>query len=450
MGPPGIFNAMDDESAELILQLTIEDGQQFQSGQKSKGRECDFSDMELAVQLSQEFNESLYSFLQDRKMTRSVAQAVTNDGAILAALHAAEQQADQDRRLATQLSNGVESMSGGSSDSTMSEDLDEETIKELGARYISNGPEFYTGSRVQPPSEHEKMPESSGWAATRPPKAVLDLSRCVACTDDKLAYDVTRAPCRHEYCRDCLSQLFESAMMDESLFPPRCCKEQIPLDPRMKIFLSPALVDRFVKKMPELESKNRTYCFATSCSVFIPADRIDGDIATCPQCNRTTCITCKAAAHSGDCPKDTALQQLITTAQDPNWQRCYQCRRMVELETECNHMRLVLPSSPCALTLAAHAGLSFVTSVAPNGRAATVLNGTSSGCMIEQLTLSSAMRNATLVEECGSQRMQISIQRKCPPQSLRSPRPPTTTSSLIPIQTMTISSRHGRKRGQKS
>jgi hypothetical protein len=74
--------------------------------------------------------------------------------------------------------------------------------------------------------------ESSAWAASRKAKDKPMLGHCVACGDEKDFFDVARVPCRngHEYCRGCLAELFRLSMNDETLFPPRCCSEPIPLE----------------------------------------------------------------------------------------------------------------------------------------------------------------------------------------------------------------------------
>ena len=184
-------------------------------------------------------------------------------------------------------------------------------------------------------------PESSAWGASRAGKTKQKLGYCVACGDTKDFFDVARVPCDHEYCRECLASLFQASMKDESLFPPRCDGQAIPLN-QVLFFLPVKLAEEFEERSVELSAKNRVYCHDPRCSTFIPwpvsLERIEGEWLTCPACEKTTCTTCKAAAHTGDCPDDTALQQLLDTAGNEQWQRCYQCHRFVELEQGCNHM----------------------------------------------------------------------------------------------------------------
>ncbi|ROT34772.1 hypothetical protein SODALDRAFT_285938 [Sodiomyces alkalinus F11] len=60
----------------------------------------------------------------------------------------------------------------------------------------------------------------------------LDLHRSIACTScrqdfSKLSRQHT-LPCRHSYCSQCLKQLVQQTITDESKFPPRCCTQPIP------------------------------------------------------------------------------------------------------------------------------------------------------------------------------------------------------------------------------
>lgn len=34
-------------------------------------------------------------------------------------------------------------------------------------------------------------------------------------------------PCSHVYCFECLQHLFKTSMQDETVMPPRCCRQEI-------------------------------------------------------------------------------------------------------------------------------------------------------------------------------------------------------------------------------
>ncbi len=169
---------------------------------------------------------------------------------------------------------------------------------------------------------------------------------CIACGDGHPVRCLITVPCGHCYCKPCIGGvdgvdetegLFELAMKDESLFPPRCCKTSIPLD-AARPFLSEIQVQKFKEKTVEYATTNKTYCHNTQCGSFIPPSQITGDRAECAHCGLATCSLCKAVAHDGDCPEDPAYISLMELAQCKGWKRCIKCRRMVELNCGCNHV----------------------------------------------------------------------------------------------------------------
>ncbi|KAI7501662.1 hypothetical protein KC367_g2742 [Hortaea werneckii] len=168
---------------------------------------------------------------------------------------------------------------------------------------------------------------------------------CIACTEMVSRQDLAKVPCGHTYCHDCVSEFFTSAMTDESLFPPRCCGEPLPLEV-LAPFLGKDLTSRFRAKAVEFSTLNRTYCHDVDCAAFIPPQTIKGETAQCPDCKQETCTTCKAASHLSDCPQDTALQQVLSVARDQGWQRCT-CGRMVIHGGGCDHMTCVCGHQFC-------------------------------------------------------------------------------------------------------
>ncbi|RMY31309.1 hypothetical protein D0866_07384 [Hortaea werneckii] len=161
----------------------------------------------------------------------------------------------------------------------------------------------------------DPMAESSAQAAKRaaqkvPPKTAA----CVAGMEVFAWNELAEAPCGHNYCRGCVSGLFRNATTDESLFPPRCCRQVLSLE-KLTPFLDDDLATRFSAKAIEFSTPVRTYCHDARCSAFIPPSSIRGEVARCPECWKRTCTMCKAARHHGDCPQDTALQQVLEVAQ---------------------------------------------------------------------------------------------------------------------------------------
>lgn len=188
-------------------------------------------------------------------------------------------------------------------------------------------------------SEETQLAEAIAVAAAAPGPANIE---CVSCEGLFIEEGVWQAPCSHHYCVACLEHLHRASMMDETLYPPRCCRREMPWDD-VRAVINERLATDFANKKEELDTHvgNRTYCFDASCSVFIGADHTTNDVATCPACNQATCTMCKAARHEGDCPADAALQQTLVLASDRGWQRCARCRSIIDLAFGCYHITYV-------------------------------------------------------------------------------------------------------------
>ena len=70
------FADVDDETAKLIIQLQLDDIDY--SSSKGKGRADDISDISVAFRIQKEELENIALFLSDKRMTRSIALAVSN------------------------------------------------------------------------------------------------------------------------------------------------------------------------------------------------------------------------------------------------------------------------------------------------------------------------------------------------------------------------------------
>ena len=111
---------------------------------------------------------------------------------------------------------------------------------------------------------------------------------------------LARTPCKHEYCRDCIQGLFQASLTDDTLFPPRCCKQPITFGGGVRI-------RSFESKLIEFDTPDRTYCSNQLCSAFIRVENILEEKATCPECSTITCTVCKSESHLG-----TVLQMLYS------------------------------------------------------------------------------------------------------------------------------------------
>ncbi|KAL8745188.1 MAG: hypothetical protein Q9184_007905 [Pyrenodesmia sp. 2 TL-2023] len=177
---------------------------------------------------------------------------------------------------------------------------------------------------------------------TEPEDCIQDIKRICVCCGESINYFATlHAPCGHDYCSQCAKKLVDMSTTNESLFPPRCCRQPIPLA-AVDAFMSAGSAQYFEERAIENSTVNKTYCVKPICSAFIPPSSINGDTATCPKCSFQVCVICKEASHKGcDCPKDTALSEVMELAQQAGWKRCYDCKRVVELTEGCNHITYV-------------------------------------------------------------------------------------------------------------
>lgn len=171
-----------------------------------------------------------------------------------------------------------------------------------------------------------------------PGKKILRSSLCTACTEERPSFDVLDvATCKHSYCKDCLSIMFEGALANEAAFPVRCCKKPIIIGTTTD-YLEDDLVQRYRTKQIELRTTDKTYCATLSCSAFLTPVPTSGTNLTCQACSAETCTLCKAFRHDGECEEDAGLREVTQMAKREGWQQCKACKRFVALETGCNHM----------------------------------------------------------------------------------------------------------------
>ncbi|KAH7070484.1 hypothetical protein BKA63DRAFT_579066 [Paraphoma chrysanthemicola] len=111
-------------------------------------------------------------------------------------------------------------------------------------------------------------------------------TKCCACMEMVPNKDTLTLGCKpeaHTYCRCCLVDLFTSAIVNPTLFPPRCCKLPIPLD-TCRAMLPKELIKDFDLKVEELATPNPTYCSDADCSKFNQLKDIKADMGSCVFC----------------------------------------------------------------------------------------------------------------------------------------------------------------------
>ena len=163
-----------------------------------------------------------------------------------------------------------------------------------------------------------------------------DVVECIACSTKHPRGEVVELSCADDYCHSCLEKLFETAMKDETMYPPSCCGQRIPLKLVQKRLPKPTIY-RFKMKQPEFDTKNKTYCHKPKCSAFIAPHSIHNDQAICQRCRAVTCNKCKDEWHFGPCMEgsDASFFEYIRST---TWKRCPECKRIVEKANGCNNI----------------------------------------------------------------------------------------------------------------
>lgn len=158
---------------------------------------------------------------------------------------------------------------------------------------------------------------------------------CAACLGQFYEVELITASCSHRYCDGCIVRLLETSLTDEKLFPPRCCRQVLPLE-EARCFINDATWERYIEKEIEHNDHARTYCSNPACSRYILPSDIRGSLGKCRSRSRRTCVRCKLVAHPGQCPDPD--EEVLALAREEGWRRCPNCRHMVELRSGCNHI----------------------------------------------------------------------------------------------------------------
>lgn len=323
-------SARDRQALDLSLLLQLDDLANLQDG-NGKRREGGTTDFDVAIEVYRNELLAHQQFLANLHVGRRLAEdddsavrAITGDiSSLLDAAHV--------RGLASALpTNDDSELKGKAVDKSAKPATTDGPAAGNRLGYVDGGEVGWDDS---------PFVESSAWAASRPteptPEGETGLVKCDVCWVELSVMDVAYNPCNHKHCRDCLEERVKGAIAGIYPFPLICCGKDIPLSTS---FLPAHLMVAYQAKKLEFETPNRTYCHVPTCSKFIPKESIQGDIATCVQCRKGTCVFCKGAKHAGDCPQDEATQEVLSLASRNGCQRCYVCRHVVEITAGCNHI----------------------------------------------------------------------------------------------------------------
>ncbi|KAF4809471.1 hypothetical protein CGCSCA5_v011432 [Colletotrichum siamense] len=355
---------MDEATLQLVVQMQQEDIRELQDQSKGKAKETDRSDADVAFDTYQAELASFRTFAADRALSRRIARQEGTYPRVTTITAPTEQQAvpDASNPITLQPAESSSAEEIAAEEIVAEEIVTEEILAADAVHPVCNDGIHDNDSIIN-------MPESSSWGASRETSKRTrsrspdrpETRFCISCTKDYDPSNFYLASCDHIYCATCLQKLFQLSLVDESLFPPRCCRKPIPTD-QVQHVIPTQLMQEFVAKEIEFSTVNRTYCHQPQCSAFIPPTSIEGDIATCPACQAKTCVLCKRMEHDHNdiCQDDTATQEVLKLAAEKKWPRCNKCRAIVELNL-------------------AAAEDSFVISAKHPGRPALVANGTSRG-----------------------------------------------------------------------
>lgn len=144
-------------------------------------------------------------------MAKSVGTAVVADGARLVECETQERLKTRGHEKARQIAG----MDASAKEHPAENDNLDDIVHKLQHAHVTG---VYSGDNAEP---------SSSRTCGKGP-FIKRRIECGACREDKLLLDVTQLPCGDRYRQRCLQKLFEASIADESLFPPRYCRE--PLD----------------------------------------------------------------------------------------------------------------------------------------------------------------------------------------------------------------------------
>lgn len=324
----------DDESAELTINLE----ELSLSSEKEQ--------VWFAAPDAPHKTPAIFNFWQrkkqsqlDHRLARSIDAALHADTALMHQMVSQDLETFQDRAMAVALS-GTD---GECEDPP--EGLQE--ALEYACSVMSDLSESLQRASATAYMPHESDEEESGLftKVTEEECQTLDESvenfECSTCLDLVPSSLNIQLPCEHASCVNCTKEAFARSCTDGSMFPPRCCRQVIPLT-SIAGHMSFDEVAAFESSSVEYQTKDRTYCSNHSCGKFIMPNKITPglNIAHCNTCGTRSCTICKAASHeSSDCPSDPLLKQIKQLAEVQKWQTCPECHMIIERTSGCPQMR---------------------------------------------------------------------------------------------------------------
>ncbi|KAI0399704.1 hypothetical protein F4802DRAFT_620906 [Xylaria palmicola] len=165
---------------------------------------------------------------------------------------------------------------------------------------------------------------------------------CIICGGNFDRQDMCVQLCGHFHCKDCLRLNITMSLATNPFIPAKCCAF-IPLS----VFVTSGLftrevLDRYESRFEEWANpQSRMYCWEPSCGAYILLANRRVRVGECSQCGRKTCKTCLAKSHFAPCnravleARAAAEAELHRLSQSQGWQRCPNCRQVIQWTGGC-------------------------------------------------------------------------------------------------------------------
>ncbi|KDQ18999.1 hypothetical protein BOTBODRAFT_480924 [Botryobasidium botryosum FD-172 SS1] len=343
---------MDPGEYEIFLQaiadIHLQDLQEIEARRNGEAREGQpRSDAEVAFDLYTEELNATTSYLADLNFARNLEFDLGIDAPLVEEEAQEEEEADNDEPEEATTEEAQEQESVASSDDSSSEELDHDhsqpaTTTHTGSPWSWSWSSWISYFIRPASSAHPSASSSESISPTQVSTTAREpMATCLICDDHMPIRTSITVPCEssHDYCHSCVTRLFHRAVLDETLFPPRCDGVAIPLDLVRHLF-TPEFLSTFANKSVEVGTRNRLYCHNARCSEFLGEAMDVPSPVPCTECFHMTCSACKGPAHPWyhPCSVDATSQHVIEMARAEGWQRCPSCHTMVELSTGCFHI----------------------------------------------------------------------------------------------------------------
>ncbi|XP_057970214.1 E3 ubiquitin-protein ligase RSL1 [Malania oleifera] len=250
---------------------------------------------------------------------------------------------------------------------TCEKELDNPLLIALKERILEQAHNLETFSLKLVPNSYLDKPSKLAQVAigivSLPAKGDLSLESCSICCEEKPSPMMIKMKCLHKFCSHCM-KTYVNGRVQSSQVPIRCpqlrCKYYISTT-ECRSFLPVMCYESLEKALAEANILNseKIYCPFPNCSALLDPHEClptrassscqsDNRCIECPFCQRFICVECGVPWHSSmSCEeyqnlpleeRDAEDITLYHLAQNNQWRRCQQCRRMIELTQGCYHM----------------------------------------------------------------------------------------------------------------